>query len=114
MRAGPAARKPPGGHAPRPSRATWPRQAGHVATQSWFTKPVNTGGKPVGLPKPLGAVSVNHRFFFKIRSKFKKFEKFIKTKTVEKPFSGTGKPLFETGKPSIFTEKPDLMPKLII
>jgi hypothetical protein len=88
---------------------------GELLTHPWFTKPVKTGVKPVGLPKPLGAVSVNHRFFFKIRSKFKNFEKIHKNrKTVEKPFSGTGKPLFETGKPLIFTEKPDLMPKLII
>jgi hypothetical protein len=26
----------------------------NFVSRSWFTKPVKTGGKPVGLPKPLG------------------------------------------------------------
>jgi hypothetical protein len=54
-----------------------------------------TGGKPVGLPKTPGAVSLNHRgFFFKICSKFKNFEK--SHKNLKPPVNRfwTGKPLF--------------------
>jgi hypothetical protein len=45
----------------------------------WFTKPVKTGGKPVGLPKSRDAVSVNHRFFFKNSFQIQKIEKIHKT-----------------------------------
>jgi hypothetical protein len=38
-------------------------------------KTAKTGGKPVGLPKPLGCGFGKPPVFFKIRLKFKKFEK---------------------------------------
>jgi hypothetical protein len=85
-----------------------------VVLHSRFTNPVKTGGKPAGLPKPPGCGFGKPLFFFKIRSKFKKMKKSIKTETAGKPFSRAGKPLFKTGKPLFFAEKPDLMPKLII
>jgi hypothetical protein len=40
-------------------------------------KPSKTGGKPLGKPKPQGAVTVFQRFFL-IQSKFKNFEKIYK------------------------------------
>jgi hypothetical protein len=51
-----------------------------VHRRSWFTKPENTGGKPVGLPKPPGCGFGKPPGFFKIRSKFKNLKKFIKIK----------------------------------
>jgi hypothetical protein len=38
------------------THAYHPTQHMHITKtkQQWFTKPVKTGGKPVGLPKPLG------------------------------------------------------------
>jgi hypothetical protein len=50
------------------------------ACAPWFTKPVKTGGKPVGLPKPAGCGFGKPPVFFKICSKFKKFEKIHKTR----------------------------------
>jgi hypothetical protein len=43
--------------------------------EPWFTKPLKTGGKPVGLPKPPGCGFGKPPGFFKIHLKFKKIEK---------------------------------------
>jgi hypothetical protein len=47
---------------------------------AWFTKPLKTKGKLVGLPKPPGyGFGKPPGFFFKIRLEFKKFKKIHKT-----------------------------------
>jgi hypothetical protein len=63
----------------------WPRMSSPLESKSqhqrvpWFTKPVETGGKPVGLPKPPGCGFGKPPVFF---SKFvlnsKNLKKFIK------------------------------------
>jgi hypothetical protein len=51
-------------HGCRAERSCVHAHFAHACPLPRFTKPVKTGGKLVGLLKPLGAVSVNHRFFF--------------------------------------------------
>lgn len=61
----------------------WLRRGHFQTSHSWFTKLVKTGGKLIGLSKPMGTVSFNYQFFFQNSFQIQKI-----WKTVGKLFFG--------------------------
>jgi hypothetical protein len=68
--------------------------AGAGRWPAWFTKPLKTGGNRSVYRNRRGAVSVNHRVFFKTCLEFKKIEKIHKNrKPLVNRFLGPSKPV---------------------